>query len=116
MFKSKYFSDKELECGCGCGMSVEESFLKKLHDFREKMGIPFKINSAARCEAHNKAIGGSVRSMHLKGRAVDIKWDHLAGPHKRKLLDYACEHLGGVGLHKIFLHIDDRDKKTMWFY
>lgn len=116
MFKSKYFTDEELECGCGCKMTVDEKFLKKLHKFRDKIGIPFQITSAARCKQHNRLVGGSVSSMHIKGRAVDIKWDHLTGSQKRKLLEYASKNMGGVGLHKVFLHIDDRDEKTMWFY
>jgi hypothetical protein len=32
-----------------------------------------KINSVYRCTAINKAVGGSVRSRHLEGLAVDIR-------------------------------------------
>ena len=39
---------------------------------REWVGGPIKINSFYRCEALNKAIGGSVRSQHCEGRAIDI--------------------------------------------
>tara|TARA_B100001057_G_scaffold343979_2_gene344912 strand:- start:1889 stop:2350 length:462 start_codon:yes stop_codon:yes gene_type:complete len=36
------------------------------------VGGPIKINSFYRCPKLNKAIGGSKRSQHCEGRAVDI--------------------------------------------
>ena len=39
---------------------------------REWVGGPIKINSFYRGEALNKAIGGSSRSQHCQGRAIDI--------------------------------------------
>ena len=39
---------------------------------REWVGGPIKINSFYRCEELNKAIGGSTRSQHCEGRAIDI--------------------------------------------
>jgi len=39
---------------------------------REWVGGPIKINSFFRCAELNKAIGGSSKSQHCQGRAVDI--------------------------------------------
>jgi zinc D-Ala-D-Ala carboxypeptidase len=39
---------------------------------REAVGSPIKINSFFRCEELNKAIGGSTKSQHCQGRAIDI--------------------------------------------
>jgi hypothetical protein len=39
---------------------------------REYVGGPIKINSMFRCEELNRAIGGSSRSQHCEGRAIDI--------------------------------------------
>lgn len=39
---------------------------------RKWVGGPIKINSFFRCEDLNKAIGGSSRSQHCEGRAIDI--------------------------------------------
>jgi hypothetical protein len=39
---------------------------------RQWVGGPIKINSFFRCENLNKAIGGSSRSQHCQGRAIDI--------------------------------------------
>ena len=33
---------------------------------------PIKINSFYRCRQLNKAIGGSIKSQHCKGQAIDI--------------------------------------------
>ena len=39
---------------------------------REWVGGPIKINSFFRCTDLNRAIGGSNRSQHCQGRAIDI--------------------------------------------
>lgn len=39
---------------------------------RKAVGGAIKINSFFRCEDLNKAIGGSSRSQHCQGRAIDI--------------------------------------------
>ena len=39
---------------------------------REWVGGPIKINSFFRCKELNSAIGGSSRSQHCEGRAIDI--------------------------------------------
>ena len=39
---------------------------------REFVGGPIKINSFFRCEDLNRAIGGSSRSQHCEGRAIDL--------------------------------------------
>jgi len=39
---------------------------------RQAIDAPIKINSFFRCEELNKAIGGSTKSQHCQGRAIDI--------------------------------------------
>lgn len=39
---------------------------------REYVGGPIKITSFFRCEDLNQAIGGSSRSQHCQGRAIDL--------------------------------------------
>ena len=39
---------------------------------RKWVGGPIKINSFFRCEDLNRAIGGSSRSQHCEGRAIDL--------------------------------------------
>jgi len=40
-------------------------FVNWLGALRQKVGKPFIINSACRTPAHNKAVGGHPRSLHL---------------------------------------------------
>jgi len=45
---------------------------KVFEPLREWVGGPIKINSFYRSSALNEAIGGSTRSQHCKGQAMDI--------------------------------------------
>ena len=45
---------------------------KVFEPLRQAVNGPIKINSFFRCEKLNKAIGGSSRSQHCQGRAIDI--------------------------------------------
>ena len=45
---------------------------KVFEPLREAVDAPIKINSFFRCEELNKAIGGSSKSQHCQGRAIDI--------------------------------------------
>ena len=50
-----------------------EMVAKKVFEpLREAVDAPIKINSFYRCEKLNKAIGGSSKSQHCQGRAIDI--------------------------------------------
>jgi uncharacterized protein YcbK (DUF882 family) len=88
----------------------------KVNAFREAMGFAMTLTSAARCPSHNIAVGGAKSSKHMSGCAVDIKWDHLDAATKSKMLGYAMDQFGGIGLHKVFLHIDSRVETVVWFY
>ena len=45
---------------------------KVFEPLRTAVNGPIKINSFFRCEELNKAIGGSSKSQHCQGRAIDI--------------------------------------------
>jgi len=45
---------------------------KVFEPLRAHVGGPIKINSFFRCPDLNKAIGGSSKSQHCKGQAIDI--------------------------------------------
>ena len=52
--------------------------VQRVADFMETVrallgGMPLKVNSWYRCPALNKAIGGSPKSMHMKGLAIDFE-------------------------------------------
>ncbi len=65
---------------------------KIFEPLREHVGGPIKINSMYRSEALNKAIGGSSRSQHCQGNAMDL--DDIYG-HKtnEEMFDFIREKL-----------------------
>lgn len=65
---------------------------KIFEPLREFVGGPIKINSFYRSTALNEAIGGSARSQHCQGRAIDI--DDIYG-HKtnKEMFEWIKENL-----------------------
>ena len=59
---------------------------------REWVGGPIKINSFFRCPKLNKAIGGSSKSQHCEGRAIDID-DTFRKASNADMYNYIKDHL-----------------------
>ena len=59
---------------------------------REWVGGPIKINSFFRCPELNTAIGGSSKSQHCKGQAIDID-DTFHKATNAEMYHYIKEHL-----------------------
>ena len=59
---------------------------------REWAGGPVKINSFYRCKELNSAIGGSSRSQHCEGRAIDID-DTFGHKTNAEMFDYIKDNL-----------------------
>lgn len=53
---------------------VDFEFAVFLDDVRTTYGAPLVLTSSARTSEENDAVGGSPTSLHLKGRAADIRW------------------------------------------
>lgn len=115
--KSEHFSRAELSCK-HCGKcDIQQPFLDKLELLRVKWGKPLHLASAYRCPEHNAASKGAPSSYHIRGQAVDLAWSTLSGKEKADLLRLAINVFTGIGLHKQFLHIDNRDGgQIVWFY
>ncbi len=111
------FNRFEFECDC-CGEApMSKVFLERLQILRDMYGSPLSINSGYRCPAHNKNVGGSSKSRHMQGDAVDISIVNMSGAQKHKLLSLITQlEFGGIGIAKGFIHIDLRDKPTIWTY
>ena len=59
---------------------------------RAYVGGPIKINSFFRCPDLNKAIGGSSKSQHCKGQAIDID-DTFGRATNAEMYHFIKEHL-----------------------
>ncbi len=112
---NKYFSRDEFACKCGCGFAaVDVDLLAVLTDLRGHFAKPVKINSACRCPAHNKAVGGEDKSQHLHGMAADFV---VAGVSPAKVYQYLTgqyPYQYGLGLYKTWVHADVRAVKARW--
>ncbi len=88
-----------------------------LDALRSLLGRPFTINSAYRTAEHNKTVGGSPKSAHLDGLAVDISTRGWNEADKIDLIVYARK-LGfnGVGIAPTFIHLDQKPRVASWIY
>ena len=113
--KSKYFTREEFKCKCGCGYNtVDVELLGILEDVRSHFNEPVVINSACRCVEHNTAVGGSVGSQHLLGRAADIVISDIPSRIIHEYLVSTYPDSLGIGLYANFVHTDSRDTKARW--
>lgn len=119
--KLKYFSNRDFElCSPSCSIDdMDNDFLRKLDEAREKAGVPFKLNSAYRTYTHELAQGRSGNSAHTKGKAVDIS---CADSFQRFKILNALIEVGftRIGIAKTFIHVDSDDKRlspnVIWTY
>lgn len=103
---TKNFSVEELSCPC-CGVNkMELSFMTRVQRLRDVYGRSMKVDSAYRCERHNRQLGGAKDSFHMQGRAADVwcpdprdKWKIARGALVEGLT---------VIVYENFLHLDDR--------
>ena len=113
-----YFEKRETQCPCGCGLDITDELRDKLNVAREKLGIPIIITSGARCKKHNKEVGGSKTSSHLKGLAIDIA---IPDSTYRYNLVHALKTSGftRIGQAKKFIHADidySKPSNVEWVY
>ena len=112
---NKYFKRSEFACRCGCGTStVDAELLEVITDVREHFGKPVIINSGHRCAAHNAKVGGAKNSVHLTGKAADIRVSGLVPSEVANYLDKKYPDKFGIGRYPSFTHIDVRDGKARW--
>ena len=112
---STHFSRAEFACGCGCGFdTVDSESLVLLEVVRDHYEAEVRINSAARCVAHNAKVGGGVKSQHLIGRAQDIEVDGVPAPEVADYIDSIYPDKYGLGRYSNFTHVDTRAGKARW--
>ena len=72
--------------------NMEKIADKVFEPLRIYVGGPIKINSFFRCPELNKAIGGSSKSQHCKGQAIDID-DTYGKMSNAEMYHWIKEHL-----------------------
>ena len=79
----------------------------RLQVLRDLYG-PITVNSGLRSPEHNKDVGGSSGSHHLKGKAADIVFKEYTPDRIQKILfDWS----GGLGCYPTFTHVDIGPKR-----
>jgi len=84
---------------------------KIFEPLREWVGGPVKINSFYRCEELNRAIGGSSRSQHCEGRAIDLD-DTFGYKTNAEMFDYIRKNLS---FDQLIWEFGD-DKNPAWVH
>jgi hypothetical protein len=113
-----FFSDAELRCShCGL-LKLHRGFRASLEALRADFKRPMVLTSACRCKAHNEAVGGHAKSLHVgdveqhPGQqgclAVDVATPD--GAYRGQLFRIAWERGFSIGWNakKRFLHLDRR--------
>lgn len=109
------FRVKEFACTDGSDpIFIDTELVTVLQKIRTHFGKSVSITSAYRTPTKNKAVGGSIYSQHLYGRAADVK---ISGVSPKKVAAYAetlLKNKGGIGTYSTFTHIDVRSTKSRW--
>ena len=112
----KYFRLEEFYCTHTNRNEMDEAFLEKLDELREKCGFPFKITSGYRDPSHPVEARKNFPGTHTHGIAADIAVSN--GKDRMNLVHEALKMgFGGIGVARSFVHVDTRDTTpVMWTY
>lgn len=111
-----HFTIDEFKCHCCGACNMSEPLLTSLGNLRKTLNHPINVNSGYRCPTHNKLVGGVPTSMHLTGDAVDISTISMPPETHHYFMALATTYFTGIGIGKLFAHIDVRKNKAMWTY
>lgn len=103
----------------GSGRRMCGDFLFMLDEARDIAQVPFRITSGVRSISHNKAVGGTENSSHLRGKAADIACTDSA-TRFRIVAALLAVGFDRIGIGETFIHVDNDDEiKTpgvVWLY
>lgn len=87
-------------------------FAEMIQKLRDYYGKPITVNSWFRTPAYNKKVGGSSNSLHLIGRACDLKvtnyteltiaWKAICSMYKK---------VGGINYYDTYMHFDNNEDR-----
>lgn len=81
------------------------SLWNTLNYLRHELGRPIVVNSAYRTEAVNKQVGGAKRSLHMQGRAADIRCEPLYMEELWSILQKEKDNFSELIKYPTFFHI-----------
>lgn len=110
-----HFKLEEFACKCCGQIRLNQEFLNRLEDARERAGIPFVITSGFRCEKHNKEVG-STSLNHVSGKAADVQcltgWNRLI-----MVSSLIASGFKRIGIGKTIIHADTMASvSSIWLY
>lgn len=96
---------------------IDDKLVRLLEFIRSYFGRPVTITSAYRSPTHNKKVGGSPNSQHVKGTAADIIVQGVDPLQVAEVAEYFLGNSGGIGYYPIskFTHVDARPKASRWY-
>lgn len=89
-----------------------EDLVYLVQKIREHYETVVTITSGYRTFEYNKSIGGTIKSQHLKGKAVDIQVKNIQ-PNEVYEFCKTIMVTGGLGNGKSFTHIDTRNNEEL---
>lgn len=97
------------------GNRFDTSLVKVLYQLELLTGEKIHINSAYRTRSRNQDVGGAEKSMHMAGKAVDIRC--LDEGYRYSLIKGAMQlGIDRIGIHPRFIHLDIGDGERVWLY
>lgn len=122
----KYFTREEFQCRCGCGGNeIQDSFIDKMDELRDRVGFALAVNSGYRCPEHNKNVSSTgLTGPHTTGRASDLKVNRKRA--YKLMAEASVMGFTGIGFKQHggsrFIHLDDLDdapgqpRPVIWSY
>ena len=111
-----YFEREEFACKETGENLIEDRFIYRLDELRERCGFPFVITSGYRSPQHSIEAAKATPGQHTTGRAADIA---VNGGVQRYMLLHEAFAMGfrGIGVHQDFIHVDERlSQPVSWPY
>ena len=109
------FNLEEFSCPCCSRVSADFRLVTGLQELREILNKPILVNSAFRCDNHNRSVGGAVNSNHMTGTAADIIVPGIE-PLDLLVIAESTVWLNGFGVAERYLHVDVRRFREYWYY
>ena len=103
-----FLTHDEFKCKCSdknCHFTlVDSQLIQSWHKLRKKWDKPLKVNSGFRCQSHNESVGGTSKSFHTKGSAIDIDTNSMNNSDKLEFISLARDFFKTVLEYESFIH------------